>query len=252
MTNTRKKNLIVSYKNLSKEVQKLFAETYPEGYEDFLQRIVKPNGDTIYTVPLETDDTFYMVKFDVRVDSGMVEEDNDPYDSDDKNSDDSELTPLSEALDKEEGVSSQGVGPLRHSQNYEDFLSEMEEKNTKKKKKKRSEDDDEFDFDNEDDDDFDNDDMDDDEFDRDFDDEPEGPSDDELAMLDMSMDELIGDVNEVPTAASLLAEGKKKTAAKTKAETPATKKSRTTKVSVTTDEPKKATTTKRPRKKKEE
>ncbi len=252
MANTRKKNLIVSYKNLPKEAQKLFAETYPEGYEDFLQRIVKPNGDTIYTVPLETDDTFYMVKFDVRVDSGMVEEDNDAYDGDDKGSDDAELAPLSEALDKEEGVTNHNVGPLRHGSDYEEFMSEMEEKNHKKKKRNLDEDD--FDFDSEDEDDFDSD-MDDDLDEEDFEADFDGPSDEDLALLDESLDDLIGDLSVVPTTASLLADGKsssrKSTAAKAKEKTePAPKKS--TKEKAAKAAPKKAATAKRATKKKSE
>ena len=31
---TRKKNLIVSYKNLSDQLKELFKETYPDGYND--------------------------------------------------------------------------------------------------------------------------------------------------------------------------------------------------------------------------
>ncbi len=202
MANNRKKNLIVSYKNLPKEVQRLFVETYPEGYEDFLQRVVKPNGDAIYTVPLETDDTFYMVKFDVRVDSGMVEEDNDSYDNEEKGSDEVELTPLSEALDKEEGVSKESVGPLRHGGDYDEFLSEMAERNQKRKKKKHSDDD--LDYDDEED--FDDDledDMDEEDFELDYD----GPSDADLAEIDKMAADFLNDLS-VPTVTGLLSESK--------------------------------------------
>ena len=52
-----KKNLIVSYKNLSDDLKELFKESYPDGYDNYMQRFVKPNGETIFVVPFETDDT---------------------------------------------------------------------------------------------------------------------------------------------------------------------------------------------------
>ena len=70
-----KKNLIISYKNLSEDLRELFKDTYPDGYTDYLQKSIKPNGEPIFVVPLETEDTMYMVKFNVQIDSGMVEED---------------------------------------------------------------------------------------------------------------------------------------------------------------------------------
>lgn len=70
-----KKKLIVSYKNLSEELKALFKELYPDGYKDYLQRTEKPNGEPIFCVPMETEDTTYMIKFDVKIDSGLVEED---------------------------------------------------------------------------------------------------------------------------------------------------------------------------------
>lgn len=71
-TRTRKKNLIVSYKNLTPELLELLKQTYPEGYKDYIQRFEKPNGETIFVVSIETEDTCYMVKMDVKVDSAMA------------------------------------------------------------------------------------------------------------------------------------------------------------------------------------
>ena len=61
-TKKRKKNLIVSYKNLSDDLKELFKSAYPDGYSNFLQRFEKPNGETIFVVPFETDDTCYETK----------------------------------------------------------------------------------------------------------------------------------------------------------------------------------------------
>ena len=67
-TKKHKKNLIVSYKNLSDDLKEKFKEVYPDGYNSYLQRFVKPNGETIFIVPFETEDTYYMIKFEVKID----------------------------------------------------------------------------------------------------------------------------------------------------------------------------------------
>lgn len=109
----RKKKLIISYKNLTEEIRELFKETYPEGYQEYMQKTIKPNGEPIFVVPLETEDTSYMVKFDVKIDTGLVEEDldKDMYGDDDQP--ESDFAPLSEAIDKEEG-NNHTVGKMRH------------------------------------------------------------------------------------------------------------------------------------------
>ncbi|MBR1644869.1 MAG: hypothetical protein IJ684_05845 [Bacteroidales bacterium] len=108
-----KKNLIVSYKNLSDELKELFKLTYPEGYTDYLQRTVKPNGDVIFIVPMETEDTSYMVKFDVKIDTTLVEDDLYKDNDNEEEKEENEFAPLSEAIDKEEGTP-HSVGKLQH------------------------------------------------------------------------------------------------------------------------------------------
>lgn len=214
MARTHKRNLIVNYKNLSEEMRDLFKEVYPEGYRDYLQRTVKPNGESIFTVPLETEDTYYLIKFDVKVDSGMVEEDDDTYSGESKSDDDTEFVPISEALDKEEGISS-GIGPIRHGGDYENFLSEVEDKNKKKRAKHaeehKTENIDDFsdedliadeDFDKYVDEDSDEDDEDDgkehdDEMDDDeMDDELDGPSDKDLMDIDQFTADILKDADD--------------------------------------------------------
>lgn len=106
---THKKNLIVSYKNLSEELKQLFKDTYPEGYNDYLQRFDKPNGDSIFVVPMETEDTVYMVKFDVKIDTTITDADDekDYYDEEIEKAD-HEFAPLSEAIEKEENKNPHG------------------------------------------------------------------------------------------------------------------------------------------------
>lgn len=124
--NNRKKKLIISYKNISEELRELFKETYPDGYQDYLQKTIKPNGEPIFVVPLETEDTSYMIKFDVKIDTGLVDDDldKDLYGEEEQN-ESSEFAPISEAIEKEEGGSHR-VGKLNHGA-YEEIFEGLPE-----------------------------------------------------------------------------------------------------------------------------
>jgi hypothetical protein len=128
-TKRHKKNLIVSYKNLSDELREKFKEAYPEGYNDYMQRFVKPNGESIFVVPFETEDTCYMVKFEVKIDTLGEDLDKALFDDDDSSKED-EFAPLSEALEKEEADTSHRERVLRHG----DFETNLEEDEKRKKK----------------------------------------------------------------------------------------------------------------------
>ena len=129
-TKKRKKNLIVSYKNLSDSLKEMFKEAYPDGYNSYLQRFVKPNGETIFFVPFETEDTCYMVKFEVKIDTLGEDLDKALFDDDDDSGKEDEFAPLSEALEKEELDPSHKERVLRHG----DFETNMEEDEKRKKK----------------------------------------------------------------------------------------------------------------------
>lgn len=168
-----KKKLIVSYKNLSEELKALFKEAYPDGHKDFIQRTDKPNGEPIFCVPLETEDTTYMIKFEMKIDSGFVEED---LDKDIMTGDggDAEFDDLS-VVDKDTDNPDHTERHLHHG-DYEDLLNESKklDKNPElaKELKEAFDDDDEFD-----------DSYSDDEPDED-DQEEDGPSDEDLLELE--------------------------------------------------------------------
>lgn len=130
---THKRNLIVSYKNLSEELLELFKEQYPEGYQDYLQRFEKPNGDTIFVVPMETEDTVYMIKFDVKIDSTFAEDefDKDFLDEEGGDKGDDDFAPLQEAIDREEENTSHTERVVRHA-SYEEALDEEPSKELQK------------------------------------------------------------------------------------------------------------------------
>lgn len=129
-TKKHKKNLIVSYKNLTEDLKEKFKEAYPDGYNNYLQRFTKPNGDTIFVVPFETEDTCYMVKFDVVIDTLGEDLDKALFDDDDDSGKEDEFAPLSEALEKEEIDPSHKERVLRHG----DFETNLEEDEKRKQK----------------------------------------------------------------------------------------------------------------------
>ncbi|MFR9504333.1 MAG: hypothetical protein SNH73_07815 [Rikenellaceae bacterium] len=69
-----KKRLVTSYQNLTPEIQAQVKEMYPLGFTDAMMRIDKPNGDFFYAVPFETEEIFYLVKIDVKIDDSETME----------------------------------------------------------------------------------------------------------------------------------------------------------------------------------
>ncbi len=91
-----KKRVIVDYKNITQELLQLFTSTYPYGYDDFVVRFKNAKGELVSSVPLETEDTKYLVKVGVELDR-VVE----AYLDDDDNEDASgpDLSNLPDGLD---------------------------------------------------------------------------------------------------------------------------------------------------------
>lgn len=82
-TENKKKRLVTSFHNLTAEQQAEVKALYPLGFNDVMQRIDKPDGTFIYVVPFETEDTYYLVKIDVKVDDGQDDDNDGYYDDDD-------------------------------------------------------------------------------------------------------------------------------------------------------------------------
>ena len=82
-TDNKKKRLVTSFHNLSLEQQAEVKALYPLGFSEVMMRIDKPDGTFFYTVPYETEDTYYMVKIDVKIDDGSDDADDGYYDEDD-------------------------------------------------------------------------------------------------------------------------------------------------------------------------
>ncbi|MFR9649127.1 MAG: hypothetical protein SNJ33_01945 [Rikenellaceae bacterium] len=93
-----KKRLVTSKNNLSQEQLDEFNALYPTGYTDFMMRIDKPNGDFFYAVPYPTEEIYYLVKVDVKVDD-KINDDRDIFDTD-------------EDKDTQEHLSDEAVGNI--------------------------------------------------------------------------------------------------------------------------------------------
>lgn len=64
-----KKKIIIHYNNLSPEVLDALREAYPDGHMHHIFKVTKPNNDFFYAVTLDTEDTSYLIKVDVKIDN---------------------------------------------------------------------------------------------------------------------------------------------------------------------------------------
>ena len=97
-----KRRLVVSAQNLPEELQDELKIKYPDGYSEHMIRIEKGFNDFFYAVTLETEDTSYLVKINVKIDEQQAEgDDKDYYDGDEVVGSD-EIIDITEELDSEE------------------------------------------------------------------------------------------------------------------------------------------------------
>jgi hypothetical protein len=64
-----KKRIVTSMDKITPEIRKLIAETYPFGWKNNVIRINKPSGEFFHAIPLNTPETAYLIKVQVKVDS---------------------------------------------------------------------------------------------------------------------------------------------------------------------------------------
>ncbi len=101
LVNKSKKRVVVSYKNLSPELQEEIKKQYPNGYTDSMLRVDKGPGDFFYAIMLETEEVSYLVKVDVKVDDQVEDEDDKDYYSDEiKETDDDQI--IAEEMEDDE------------------------------------------------------------------------------------------------------------------------------------------------------
>ena len=74
-----KKRVIKKFELLAADMLALVKERYPEGYEDSLITFQTPKGEIEVGLPLETEDTYYLIKMPKRA----LPADDDDYDNSD-------------------------------------------------------------------------------------------------------------------------------------------------------------------------
>ena len=101
LVNKSKKRVVVSYKNLSPELQEEIKKQYPNGYTYSMLRVDKGPGNFFYAIMLETEEVSYLVKVDVKVDDQVEDEDDKDYYSDEiKETDDDQI--IAEEMEDDE------------------------------------------------------------------------------------------------------------------------------------------------------
>jgi hypothetical protein len=64
-----KKKVITHYNSLAPEVLEALREKYPDGHMHHVFKVTKPNNDFFYAVTVDTEDTSYLIKVDVKIDN---------------------------------------------------------------------------------------------------------------------------------------------------------------------------------------
>lgn len=90
-----KRNAIISMEKLPNELLHTFRETYPYGYSDHVQKVVKPSGEVMYVVRFETNEVTYAVKVNpfrnIKKDDDLSPDLADNYSGDDDDMDSSDI-----------------------------------------------------------------------------------------------------------------------------------------------------------------
>lgn len=88
-----KKRVIVDYRNITQEQLEMLTSKYPYGFDDFVIKFKNAKGETVSAVPLETEDTKYLVKVSIelerKVEAFLDDEEN--LDSEEENNTDSDF-----------------------------------------------------------------------------------------------------------------------------------------------------------------
>ena len=74
------KKVIVDYKNVPDEVLQMLADKYPHGYNKAIVKFKNAKGETVSAVPIETEETSFLVKVSTQLQSMVDKMDADDFD----------------------------------------------------------------------------------------------------------------------------------------------------------------------------
>ena len=69
MENQPKKKVIIHINNIPCEVLDALREKYPDGFMHHVFKVIKPSGDFFHAVTVDTEDSSYLIKVDVKIDN---------------------------------------------------------------------------------------------------------------------------------------------------------------------------------------
>jgi hypothetical protein len=69
MDKNKKKKVIIHISNIPCEVLDALREKYPDGYMHHVFKVTKPSGDFFHAVTVDTEDSSYLIKVDVKIDN---------------------------------------------------------------------------------------------------------------------------------------------------------------------------------------
>lgn len=69
----QKKRVIVHISNITPEVMDTIQIKYPDGYQNHIFKVTKPNGDFFHAITVDTKDASYLIKVDVKIDTATDE-----------------------------------------------------------------------------------------------------------------------------------------------------------------------------------
>ncbi len=64
-----KRRVIKSIENITEDVLEAIKKKYPDGWSNHVQRVTKGNNEFFHVITVDTNDTSYMIKVKVKVDS---------------------------------------------------------------------------------------------------------------------------------------------------------------------------------------
>ncbi|MFP4471271.1 MAG: hypothetical protein ACLFPE_11330 [Bacteroidales bacterium] len=64
-----KKRVIKSIENITEDVLEAIKKKYPDGWSNHVQRVNKGNNEFIHVITVDTEDTSYLIKVNVKIDS---------------------------------------------------------------------------------------------------------------------------------------------------------------------------------------
>lgn len=68
-----KKRIIIHFNNITPEVLEAVQKKYPEGFQDHIFKVTKPNNDFFHAITVDTKDASYLIKVDVKIDNATDE-----------------------------------------------------------------------------------------------------------------------------------------------------------------------------------